>query len=599
MNVAQSPMTVAPPPVTRMTVMVFTDIIGSTDLKSKLGTASYATLLVRHNELFESSANQFPGAEIIKHTGDGYFASFPTASDAVRFALVFQSRMCAEPWQPCPISTRLGIHVGEVQPMDMAGRQDVVGLSADIAARLMSLAQGGQILLTSQAFNDARQFVNHAPEAIAGAPPLRWLAHGPYLFKGAEAPLDVYEVGIEGVSPLACPPDSEKARRAVLFNQESTLGWRPAAGLDVPNRPGWTLAEKLGEGGFGEVWLGVQQKLKDRRVFKFCFDAERLRSLKRELTLFRLLREALGDRTDIARLHEVKLDEPPFFLESDYTEGGNLLDWAQRQGGIATLPLDERLQIVAKAADAVAAAHSVGVLHKDIKPSNILMRTVDAGAAQPVLSDFGIGFLADRSRLARHGITEAGFTQYTAENDSSRTGTQMYAPPETLQGKPFTTQGDVFALGVLLYQLAVGELARPLAPGWERDVPDELLREDIAACVEGDPQRRLSGAHELSERLRTLPQRRQALIGAREAARRAHRRRTLLRVVGTAAALLAIVVAGVAVAVVRERNLDAQIQAEFDREASLRDELHKHNAELRNHTAQQLFHQGDSEHPAE
>ena len=191
----------------------------------------------------------------------------------------------------------------------------------------------------------------------------------------------MYEVGIEGVSPLACPPDSEKARRVVLFNQESTLGWRPAAGLDVPNRPGWTLDKKLGEGGFGEVWLGVQQKLKDRRVFKFCFDAERLRSLKRELTLFRLLREALGDRTDIARLHEVKLDEPPFFLESDYTEGGNLLDWAQRQGGIATLPLDERLQIVAKAADAVAAAHSVGILHKDIKPSNILMRAVDAGAA--------------------------------------------------------------------------------------------------------------------------------------------------------------------------------------------------------------------------
>ena len=121
------------------------------------------------------------------------------------------------------------------------------------------------------------------------------------------------------------------------------------------------------------------------------------------------------------------------------------------------------------------------------------------------------------------------------------------------QGKPFTTQGDVYALGVLLYQMAVGDLARPLAPGWERDVPDELLREDIAACVEGDPQRRLSGAHELSERLRTLPQRRQALINTREAARRAHRRRTLLRVVGTAAALLAIVVAGVAVAVVREQ----------------------------------------------
>ena len=60
------------------------------------------------------------------------------------------------------------------------------------------------------------------------------------------------------------------------------------------------------------------------------------------------------------------------------------------------------------------------------------------------------------------------------------------------------------ALGILLYQMAVGDLARPLAGGWERGIADELLREDIAACVEGDPQRRLASAADLSTRLRTL-----------------------------------------------------------------------------------------------
>src|SRR5207248_1880755 len=130
------------------------------------------------------------------------------------------------------------------------------------------------------------------------------------------------------------PADREDARRCVTADEEPTLGWRPAAGLPIPGRTGWTLQRKLGEGGFGEVWLGRHRALAQRRVFKFCFDAERLRSFKREITLFRLLKDALGERHDIARLHDVKLDEPPFFLESEYTEGGDLSEWLQKKGGV-------------------------------------------------------------------------------------------------------------------------------------------------------------------------------------------------------------------------------------------------------------------------
>ena len=65
----------------------------------------------------------------------------------------------------------------------------------------------------------------------------------------------------------------------------------------------------------------------------------------------------------------------------------------------------------------------------------------------------------------------------------------LHVPPEVLAGKPFTMQGDIYALGVVVYQVIVGDLSRPLAEGWERDISDELLREDIAACVEGDPAR--------------------------------------------------------------------------------------------------------------
>lgn len=534
-------------PAHRLAALVFTDIIGSTELKSRL-RSSYLSLLARHNELFEAGIRETPGAEVIKHTGDGYFASFPTASDAVRFALVFQSRMRLEPWDPEKIATRLGIHIGEVVFMDMAGRKDIVGLSADLAARLMSLATGGQILLTATAFNDARQYVHRCPDMLKDAPPLRWMAHGRYLFKGAEDPLEVYEVGIENFSPLAAPANSDKVKRAVAHDQEPTLGWRPAIALPVPGRPGWQLVRKLGEGGFGEVWLGEHQKLKELRVFKFCFDAERLRSLKREYALFRLLRESLGRRPDIAALYEVKLDEPPFFLESEYSDGGNFLEWAEKHGGIGAMPLAKRMEFLAEVSDAVAAAHSVGVLHKDIKPANILVHQASDGTIHPRLADFGIGMLSDRSHLKGHNVTETGFTEISDETSKSL-GTRMYSPPESMRDQPHTTRGDIYALGVMMYQMAYGDLMRPLASGWERDIADEIMRQDIADAVEGDPQRRIGTAEEVSKRLRTQDQRRSKMIAEREAAKATlirRRRRRVRAIVGSVSlcALLAATIFG-------------------------------------------------------
>ena len=113
---------------------------------------------------------------------------------------------------------------------------------------------------------------------------------------------------------------------------------------------------------------------------------------------------------------------PPFYLKSEYTPGGNLAEWAIAQGGIDKVLLATRLDLVARTADAVAAAHSVGVIHKDIKPSNILIYTDPAtGEQRPRLSDFGIGMLADRSTLGSRDITELGFTTMTEANDSSHT----------------------------------------------------------------------------------------------------------------------------------------------------------------------------------
>ncbi len=550
-----------------LTVVLFTDIVGSVGLKNKFGTESYSRLLVRQRELFQESLRIATGGSIMQHTGDGFLAQFQTSSQAVNAALAFQYLLSVEPWGAQPLRVRVGIHQGEVlvEATHDPGQQQLVGLAVDLAARVMGLALGGQILLTRPVFDDARQYIRQHPDAAVGAStrPIRWVAHGRYLFKGMgeDESLEVCEVGAEGIAPLVTPPDGEKAKRAVAADEEETLGWRPAVGLEVPGRAGWVVERKLGDGGFGEVWLASHKSLHERHVFKFCFDAQRLRSFKREVTFFRLLRQALGARKDFVPIYGVELETSPYYIESEFVESGNLAEWAGRQGGIETVPLQTRLRLVAETARAVAAAHSVGIIHKDIKPTNILIGLLPDGQPMARLCDFGIGVIADRTRIRQLDITEVGFTEgLLAANDSSRTGTRVYEAPEYLVGKPPTTQGDVFALGVMLYQMAIGDLNRPLAPGWERDVGDELLREDISHCVDTDPAKRFGNAEDLARSLENLESRRQERRQAEAARRRAIARRRMTRLAMAGGAVLVLVAALCVVGFLRERELRNQAQ---------------------------------------
>ena len=453
-------------------VFLFTDLVDSTAWKKILGDRDYAVELRQpHDRLFRELLASFPGAVERDNAGDGFLATFANPSDAVQFSLKFHHTLKTFNWgqsvrkAPKLPFTRIGIHLGEVvEYSDQAGMK-VAGQAVDLAARVMSLGLGGQTLLTRHAFDSARQNVRDES--------LSWPAHGRYRLKGNENdPLEIYEVGVVGESPLTPPPDSDKAKRVILDPDDDTGSWRPAAGLAIPRRDGWVIESKLGEGGFGEVWLARHKRAKDTRVFKFCFDAERLRSFKRELTFFRLIQSELGTRPDFARLYDVQVEKPPYFLESEYVEGGNLGDWIDQRGGMATWPLESRLTFLTGVAKAVAAAHSLGIIHKDLKPSNVFVTVDKNGEPHPILADFGIGVLADRTLLSKGNITETGFTESVMfGNDSSRTGTRLYSPPESQVGKPATTGTDVYALGVMLFQLVAGDLHRPLGTGWHEAIP--------------------------------------------------------------------------------------------------------------------------------
>ena len=287
------------------------------------------------------------------------------------------------------------------------------------------------------------------------------------------------------------------------------LGFK--VGNVVPGREQWRLSRAMDISGSSEVWLAENPKTHEQRVFKFAADGARLKGLKREITVSRFLRESLGDRPEFVLILPWNFETTPFFVESEYA-GLNLAEWATAQGGLADIALDVRLRLLVDTAQAVAAAHGIGVLHKDLKPANILIVPGTTNDWQIKIADFGSASLFDPSRLHALGITNLGFTQTTGKDGEFSagvlTGTLMYLAPEVLAGQSPSASADVYALGVLLYQLVVGDFRKPLAPGWEAEIDDPLLREDIADAACGDPVKRLSSAADLVERLLTHEQRR-------------------------------------------------------------------------------------------
>ncbi len=300
---------------------------------------------------------------------------------------------------------------------------------------------------------------------------------------------------------LGVPAQAKRLPRPAF----SELGFK--LGDQVPGRDQWQLSRRLDLSESSEVWLAEHPKTHEMRVFKFTADGVRLKGLKREATVSRFLKESLGDRPDFVRVLEWNFDNPPFYLESEYG-GPNLAEWAESQGGLDKVPVETRIKLLIAAAEAVAVAHGLGVLHKDLKPGNILIAAKNPGDWQIRVADFGSASLMEPSRLSALGITNLGFTRSEAASDTALTGTVLYMAPEVLAGQSPTASADVYALGVLLYQLVACDFRKPLSPGWEAEVADPLLREDIASAASGDPARRLNSAAVLAERLRTLDRRR-------------------------------------------------------------------------------------------
>ena len=220
----------------------------------------------------------------------------------------------------------------------------------------------------------------------------------------------------------------------------------------------YRLVSPLGEGGMGQVWLAVRADgLYERRVaLKLLRPGLGDVGLHARFTRERQILARLG-HAHIARLLDagISQDGQPY-LALDYVRGDPITDYAQTRG----LDLRTRLQLFAQVCAAVSHAHANLVVHRDLKPSNILVTS----AGEVCLLDFGIAKLLDQEQTPSADITRTG----------SRTFTLHYAAPEQLRGEVITTMTDVYALGVVLYELLTDckpyELTRQSDAAWEEAI---------------------------------------------------------------------------------------------------------------------------------
>lgn len=234
------------------------------------------------------------------------------------------------------------------------------------------------------------------------------------------------------------------------------------------------LRELLGIGGFGEVWkASTRDEAAAPVALKFCLDAGSGRRLfEHETTLNRLVGTAW--HPGLVRLKRDSLDTDPAWLEYEYVEGGDL---ARAIRALANHPPEERreasLAVMHELASILAVPHRMRerVVHRDLKPSNILLEPMGTGTRVRV-TDFGIGGVASQSTLSQ--ATRAGLAMTCLRGQHSG----FYAPPEQLQGADADPRDDVYALGVIWYQMLTGNVTRE--PG---GAPDETL-DDLGTPLE-------------------------------------------------------------------------------------------------------------------
>src|SRR5206468_3065572 len=199
----------------------------------------------------------------------------------------------------------------------------------------------------------------------------------------------------------------------------------------------YRIVRPIGSGGMGEVYeaedldLGARVAVKTMRVG----DDDSVGRFKREIQMARTVTHPNVCRIfDLHRHHDVENGTVVTFLTMELVEGETLSAFLARRGA---MPAPEALPLAAQIAQALSAAHQKRVVHRDLKGGNVILTD---GGSKAVVTDFGLA----------HTLTQSNESTVTV------VGTPAYMAPEQFEGKPVTAAADIYAFGVLLYDMVVG-----------------------------------------------------------------------------------------------------------------------------------------------
>lgn len=307
------------------------------------------------------------------------------------------------------------------------------------------------------------------------------------------------------------PADANTREQSPIDVERQTPPPAFAPGDPLPNLEMWVLVRKLGGGGFGEVWL-ARHEWRGQAAVKFCTDPKaRHQLVTHERTVVARVMKHGGKHPNIVPLLECNLSGDIPWLMYEYVEGGTL---AEAVAEWRTHALPKRLGRAVRVLHAITGALGMfhrltpPLIHRDLKPQNVLM----AGHT-PRITDFGIGGAAlevVRSEKSNPGSALA--VEVPAILQAA--GSSRYAPPEQRFGSPPSPRDDVYALGVLAYQLIRADLEADPDVDVARElramrIPTEFTAL-IAASLALDPDRRPKDASVWETHLAALLQKKTA-----------------------------------------------------------------------------------------
>ncbi len=283
------------------------------------------------------------------------------------------------------------------------------------------------------------------------------------------------------------------------------------AGDLVANR--YRVLRPLGHGAMGEVYAAIDLQLGGEIALKVLRtaalgDARAVERFKREVLLARRITHPNVCRLFDLGVHLAETDgstaQPVLFLTMELLPGKTLVAWIEENGPLTEV---QATAIACQLAGALDAAHRAGVIHRDFKSSNILLVPLPDGALRAVVTDFGLARASGGDANDGATLTQAG----------GMLGTPAYMAPEQVEGKPATGRSDLFAFGVVLYEMVTGELPfdgeSPLSMAVKRlrepPRPIEALRPDLSPrfravarrCLARDPAARFADPLEVEAAL--------------------------------------------------------------------------------------------------